>query len=63
MAPKGDNNKESPRLPSVKSSRCFIPGMAATQVPNSKLLQANKKPTATTGFNFTKEEKFLSSIL
>ena len=60
MAPNGDNSNDRPKLPSVKASLCLIPGMAATHVPNSRLEQANKKPTATTGFNLMKEEKFFS---
>jgi len=34
--------------------------MEATQIPNNKLEQQNKKPTASTGFNFIYDEKFLS---
>ena len=59
MAPKGDNNKDNPRLPSVKPSLCFMPGMAATQVPNKRLDVANKKPIARAGLFFIKEEIFL----
>lgn len=63
MAPRGDNSNDSPKLPSVKASLCLIPGMAATQVPNKRLEQANKKPTASTGLSFIKEEKFLNNTL
>jgi hypothetical protein len=63
MAPSGDNSNDKPKLPSVNASLCLMPGMAATHVPNSRLLQANKKPTATTGFNLMKEEKFLKSTI
>ena len=34
--------------------------MEATQMPNNKLEQQNKKPTASTGFSFIYDEKFLS---
>ena len=60
MAPSGDNNKDRPKLPSVKPSLYLMAGIAATQVPNNKLEEANKKPTASTGFNFIKEKKFFS---
>lgn len=60
MAPNGENNNESPRLPSLKPSLDFMPGMLATQMPNNKLEVANKKPTANAGLFFMKEEKFLS---
>ena len=60
MAPSGESNNESPRLPSLKPSLDFMPGMLATQMPNNKLEVANKKPTANAGLFFMKEEKFLS---
>jgi len=59
IAPMGESNRDKPRLPSVNESRCFIPGMAATHVPNKRLEVANKNPTARAGFNFIKEEIFL----
>ena len=58
MAPKGDSNNDKPRLPSVKPSRCLMPGMAATQVPNKRLDVANKKLIASAGLFFTKDERF-----
>ena len=58
MAPKGDNSKESPRLPSVKPSLCFMPGIEATQVPNKRLEVENKKPTARADLLLMKEEMF-----
>ena len=57
--PSGANNKERPRLPSVKPSLAFIPGMAATHIPNNRLETANKKPTANAGLFFINEVKFL----
>lgn len=60
IAPSGDSNNDNPRLPSVKPSLYLMVGIAATQVPNNKLEEANKKPTASTGFNFIKEKKFFS---
>lgn len=61
MAPNGDNSNDNPKLPSVNASLCLMPGIAATQVPNRRLEQANKNPTATTGFSLIKEEKFFSN--
>jgi hypothetical protein len=58
-APNGESNKESPRLASVKPSLYLIPGIAATQVPNRRLDDANRNPTASAGFSFMKEEMFL----
>lgn len=58
MAPKGDNNKDSPRLPSVKPSLCFMPGIEATQVPNNRLDVENKKPTARADLLLKKEVRF-----
>jgi hypothetical protein len=58
IAPRGESNKDKPRLPSVKASRCLIPGMAATQVPNKRLEVENKKPTARAGFILIKEDIF-----
>ncbi len=63
MAPSGESNNESPRLPSLKPSLDFMPGIDATQMPNNKLEVANKKPTAKAGLFFMKEEKFLSMML
>ncbi len=59
MDPNGASNNERPRLPSVKPSRAFIPGMAATQMPNKRLDIANKNPTAKAGLFLMKEVKFL----
>ena len=36
-----------------------MPGMEATQIPNKRLEQQNRKPTANTGLFFMKEVKFL----
>jgi hypothetical protein len=44
----------------VKPSLYFIPGIAATQVPNKRLEVQNKKPTASAGFSLIKEEIFLN---
>ena len=59
IAPNGESNKERPRLPSVKPSLDFIPGMEATQIPNKRLEVANRKPTARAGLFLIKEAKFL----
>jgi len=59
IAPNGDSSNDKPKLPSVNCSRCFMPGIAATQVPNNKLDVANKKLTAKAGLFFTKDDKFL----
>ena len=61
MAPNGDNSNDRPKLPSVKPSLCLMPGIAATHVPNNRLEQANRKPTASTGFNLIKDEKFFNN--
>lgn len=58
-APNGENNKERPKPPSVNPSRYLIPGMAATHVPNKRLEDENKKPMASTGLSFIKDEIFL----
>lgn len=57
---KGDNNKESPRLPSLKPIRALMPGMEATQIPKIKLEVANKKPTASTGLVLIKASIFFN---
>lgn len=62
MAPSGESNNESPRLPSVKPSLAFIPGIDATQIPNKRLDVANKKPTENADLFFTNEVKFLIII-
>jgi hypothetical protein len=62
IAPKGDNNKDSPSVPSLKPSLAFTPGIDATQIPNNKLEVANKNPTAKADLFFMKEEKFFSMI-
>ncbi len=59
IAPSGESNRERPRLPSVKPSLAFIPGIEATQIPNKRLEVANKKPTENAGLFFTNEVKFL----
>ena len=61
MAPMGASSKESPRLPSVKENFSLMPGIAATQLPNSKLEKANNMPTANTGFKGRRLLKFLNS--
>ena len=61
IAPKGESKSVSPRLPSVKENLSLMDGMAATQVPKSRLDAANKKPTARTDFNGNKLLKFLNS--
>ena len=58
-APKGESNRESPRLASVNPSLYLIPGIAATQVPNKRLEDENKNPTANAGFSFINDEMFL----
>jgi len=45
IAPNGESSKESPRLPSLKPSLDFIPGIEATQIPNKRLDVENRKPT------------------
>lgn len=62
MAPSGESNNESPRLPSVKPSLAFIPGIDATQIPNKRLEVANKKPTENADLFLTNEVKFLIII-
>ena len=61
MAPQGDNKRTRPMLPSVNANFSFIDGIAATQVPKSKLEAANKKPTASTGFMGNKLLIFLKN--
>ena len=60
IAPDGESNKDKPRPASVRPSRSFIPGMEATHIPNKRLDEENRKPTASTGFNFIKERKFFN---
>jgi len=62
IAPNGESNNESPRVPSLKPSLAFTPGMDATQIPNNKLEVANKNPTAKAGLFFMNEEKFFSMM-
>jgi hypothetical protein len=62
MAPNGDSSKDNPRLPSENPSLTFIPGMEATQIPNSRLDVAKRNPTANAGLFLTKEAKFLIII-
>jgi hypothetical protein len=62
MAPSGDNNKDSPRLPSVKWSLVLTEGIAATHVPNNRLDTENKKPTDKADLFFIKEEIFLIMV-
>ena len=59
MAPNGESNNESPKLPSEKPSLAFIPGIDATQMPNKRLDVAKRKPTENADLFFTKEIKFL----
>src|ERR1022692_1089674 len=59
IAPNGESSNDRPRLPSEKPSLYLIPGMEATQVPNTRLDVENRKPTATAGFIFMNEEMFL----
>ena len=59
IAPKGESNKERPRLPSLKPSLAFIPGIDATQMPNKRLEVANRKPTENACLFFTNDVKFL----
>jgi hypothetical protein len=59
IAPNGESNKETPRLPSVKPSLDFMPGIEATQMPNKRLEVANNKPTARAGLFLMNEVKFL----
>jgi hypothetical protein len=60
IAPRGENKSINPRLPSVKENLSLMEGMAATQVPKSRLDTANKKPTASTGFKCNKLLKFFN---
>jgi hypothetical protein len=62
MAPNGESNSESPKLPSEKPSLAFIPGIDATQMPNKRLDVVNRKPTENADLFFTKEMKFLIMI-
>ena len=55
IAPNGESSKDKPRLPSVRPSRILMPGSEATQMPNKRLVVANRKPTAKAGFSFIKE--------
>ena len=59
IAPKGESNKERPRLPSLKPSLAFIPGIDATQMPNKRLEVAKRKPTENACLFFTNDVKFL----
>lgn len=59
MAPRGDKSKEKPRLPSVKPSLDFIPGIEATHIPNRRLEVEKRKPTAKKDLFLIKEIKFL----
>lgn len=62
IAPNGDNNKDNPKLASLNWRRYFIPGMAATQIPNSKLEAAKRNPTASTSLYLINDRKFFSSM-
>ena len=62
IAPNGESKSDKPRLPSEKPSLYLIPGMEATHVPNKRLDVENKKPTASAGLFFMKEEMFLIII-
>jgi hypothetical protein len=59
IAPNGESNKERPRLPSLKPSLDFMPGIDATQIPNNRLEQENKNPTEKTCLFLMNEIKFL----
>ena len=58
-APNGESKSESPRLASVNPNLYLIPGIAATHVPNKRLEDENKKPTAKAGFIFMNDKMFL----
>ena len=62
-APKGESNRESPRLASVNPSLYLIPGIEATHVPNKRLEEENKNPTASTGLSFMNDEIFLIIVV
>jgi hypothetical protein len=55
IAPSGESSNERPRLPSVKPSLAFMPGIDATQMPNKRLDVQNIKPTAKAGLFLIKE--------
>jgi hypothetical protein len=57
IAPKGDSNNDKPKLASVKLNFSLIVGIAATQLPNSRLDTANKNATSKRGFNFINDLK------
>ena len=61
-APNGESNNESPRLASVNPNLSLMPGIEATQVPNTRLDDENKNPTANAGLSFINEEIFLIII-
>ena len=62
MAPNGESSNERPRLPSVKPSLDFMPGIEATQMPNKRLEVEKRKPTAKAGLFLIKETKLLIII-
>ncbi|MEI9934969.1 MAG: hypothetical protein WDM71_08995 [Ferruginibacter sp.] len=59
IAPNGDSSNERPRLPSVNPSLYLMPGIAATHIPNKRLLVAKRNPTASAALFFIKEDIFL----
>jgi hypothetical protein len=58
-APNGESSNDRPRLASVNPSLYLIPGIEATQVPNKRLDDENKNPTANTGLSLMNDEMFL----
>jgi hypothetical protein len=59
IAPNGESKSDSPSVPSVNPSLAFIPGIDATQIPNSRLEVENRKPTANEDLFLRNEVKFL----
>ena len=60
IAPKGESSNESPSVASVRSRWRFTVGIAATHIPNTRLLTENKKPTDNAGLFFINEEIVLN---
>ena len=60
IAPRGESNRDKPRLPSVNPNLSLRAGIAATHVPNTRLDVENRKPTASAGLNLINENMFLS---
>jgi hypothetical protein len=59
IAPNGESKSDSPSVPSVNPNLAFIPGIDATQIPNSRLEVENRKPTANEDLFLRNEVKFL----